>query len=110
MIIFKKGVDVSGITKECIQGMFEVARYWGADITITSVCDGNHKEGSKHYEGNAFDLRTWDPDKPIGTQLPSEVKIRLMTKLTEVLGVDYDVVVEPTHLHIEYDPVNKGWK
>lgn len=66
------------------------------DLTVTSGNDGEHMEGSKHYEGKAVDLRVWgihDHDK------------RLM-----VLGVmkywffKWDIIDEGDHIHAEYDP------
>lgn len=61
---------------------------------ITSVNDGQHMTGSKHYSGHAFDVRIWwlsDPLKCTGA---------IATKL----GPDFDVVLEKDHIHIEYDP------
>jgi len=53
-------------------------------------------EGSKHYEGMAVDLRTFFFTR-------EEVE-NVATDLHAELGEDYDVVVEPTHIHVEYDP------
>lgn len=70
----------------------------GREIVITAVFDGTHMTGSKHYEGNAFDMRT-------GWGMYTNVQIaNLVNKIKSELGRDYDVVLEKTHLHIEYDP------
>lgn len=106
MIRFKDGVETGGITKKCISAMSIISEYFtlylDRDLIITSVCDGKHKTGSKHYEGNAFDLRTWTTDTS-GIQLSVDEKHKLGVTFSELLGMDYDVVVEGTHIHIEYD-------
>lgn len=67
-------------------------------ITITSVLDGKHKDGSKHYDGQAFDIRTF-------IYTVTELN-ELMAALKEALGPDFDVVLENDHIHIEYDLKN----
>jgi hypothetical protein len=66
------------------------------DVVITSVCDGQHIAGSKHYTGNAIDFRSagW----------PVDIRKIVIKDLKTELGKDYDVVDEVTHIHIEYDP------
>ena len=71
-------------------------RLFGKGIVVTSVLDGRHMAGSKHYEGNAFDLRTW-----IYTE--GEVSV-FVGELQHALGVDYDVINEVDHIHVEFDP------
>lgn len=71
------------------------------ELTITSAVDSKHGKGSLHYQGNAVDLRTRNLSNP------SEVATRLQTNL----GAEFDVVLEDTHIHIEWQPkvgVNKG--
>ena len=68
----------------------------GKDCVITSLCDGRHSRNSKHYEGNAFDLRN--------RHLTDIETADVAAKLKESLGIEYDVVVEETHIHVEYDP------
>ena len=104
---FKEGVKVDGISKEIINAMAITEAVlmdnFGYELTVTSVTDGTHKEGSKHYEGKAFDIRTWEFHEP-GIQLPKEEKEMIAGYLQDALGDDFDVVVERTHIHIEYDP------
>jgi hypothetical protein len=66
----------------------------GVEMVITAIFDGTHMEGSKHYEGNAFDVRRW--------HLGNRVK-EFIARLKNELGPDYDVVEEVSHIHIEYD-------
>jgi len=66
------------------------------DAVITSGREGTHSETSLHYEGKALDLRTRDLDA-------DEVE-RYRWELASKLGADYDIVVEGSHIHVEYDP------
>ncbi len=101
---FKQGVSVVGVTKECITGMCVVDgvinSLQGLGLVITSVTDGIHMYTSKHKEGNAFDIRTWTVG---GKQMTNGAKNHLRYMLMQALGEDWDVVVESTHIHIEYD-------
>jgi len=67
------------------------ARY---TITITSGCDGKHREGSKHYKGRALDFRTRDFPYSPGTWA---------RRIQNRLGDEYFVLVEPTHMHIQWN-------
>lgn len=109
---FKKDVQLSRdgkhVTTACVEGMMIAAKVYaafgitGERATITSVMDGEHRDGSIHYEGNAFDVRTWFDDA--GNQLSIYDKQKLAAALRFALGDDWDVVIENTHIHCEYDP------
>lgn len=71
----------------------------GRGAIITSGTDGQHMKGSLHYVGRAADLRSND--------LATSQKSRLVEALRARLGRDFDVVPEPTHIHVEYDPKTK---
>ena len=66
----------------------------GYEMTITSGKDGTHMKGSKHYSGNAIDIRTSDMMHINATT----------SRIQSKLGDDYDVIFEKDHIHIEYDP------
>jgi hypothetical protein len=79
----------------------------GYDYTIiTSINDGQHSHGSRHYSGDAGDIRTWD--------MQPDHRDRFESRLKDRLGPDYDVVIESTerngntrwaeHAHIEHHP------
>ena len=93
-------VNLSGLSLEMIKAVLHAARVWQlhgmSQLTITSANDGTHKPGSKHYDGDAVDLRTWSLPDLLG----------MADQLRQDLGPDYDVVIEQDHLHIEYDPKN----
>lgn len=73
-----------------------VASVLGVDVTITSGTDGKHMDGSKHYTGEALDIRL------LGVQTP-----HFMDALAARLGAAYQLVLEANHLHVEYDPKEK---
>lgn len=68
---------------------------------LTSGTDGEHMEGSKHYIGAAADFGNHFPD---WTRHSPGMRIRAVEMLKAELGSDYDVIPEPDHYHIEYDP------
>ena len=79
----------------------EVLERYGADLWITSARDGEHKEGSFHYSGEAFDVRS--------KHLPRYVKLEVLEELRAALGNEFDVLFEyqgmpNEHFHIEHDP------
>ena len=69
----------------------------GQNIVITSGTNGTHMTGSKHYTGDALDMRTSNFPTP-------SAMMTFVDGLRKRLGGDYDVVVEKDHLHCEYDP------
>ena len=97
--MIKKGVKITGLQPEILLAIIEareVYRELDAELIITSLLDGKHMPKSFHYKGLAVDLRTRhlsNKDKMIAT-----ARLRLM------LGPNYDIVLEKTHLHIEFDP------
>jgi len=100
----KKGVCFNGIHPETIMGIMVVGGVYerlGYSHTVTSICDGDHRPGSLHYAGLAFDNRTWLNDT--GEQLPMREKERIAQEIRRALGPDWDVVVEATHIHCELD-------
>lgn len=95
----KKGVRVTGLSPEIVIAIIvvnDVYRKYGRDCTITSGTEGKHGYSSEHYKGDAVDFRTRDlfPDQK--TAIAKEIAARL--------GDNYDVVLEETHLHVEFDP------
>lgn len=73
-----------------------VLAHFGVDTVITAGTDGKHMVGSLHYRGLALDVRTRD--------LKDEDKQPAATAIRQVLGADFDVVLEGDHFHIEHDP------
>jgi hypothetical protein len=70
-----------------------IFKHFGVEeAVITSARDGVHQEDSFHYKGQAIDLRT------------HHVLDALTREIKRSLGVDYDVINEGDHIHVEYDP------
>lgn len=71
----------------------DVYRAAGERLVVTSACDyaEARRVDSLHPLGLALDLR-----------LPSD--LRVLDRLALLLGPNFDVVVEPDHAHVEYDP------
>ena len=95
----KSGVIPTGTAPELIIAMMivnEVYKAHGHSLTITSIADGRHSKTSLHYIGHAFDCRT--------RMLKSDEIYEIVKDISSRLTTDYDVVVEDTHLHIEYQP------
>jgi len=74
----------------------------GVDLVFTSGVDGKHGYRSKHYRGDAVDVRS----KHLRL-LPTKLKV--LNSIREILGTSYDVILEDEgqpneHYHIEYDP------
>ena len=98
-MLTKSGVKISGVQPELLIGLMIAdaiyARY-NTELVVTSLCDGKHMSNSKHYQGLAADLR-------INNVLPAKL-MELLSILKNALGVDFDVVLEKDHIHIEFDP------
>lgn len=87
-----------------IAAVANVARAWAFpfDVTITSVRDSKHMEGSKHDSGDAVDVRT--------KNFPSlQNKQAFVHNVLARLGAGYQGFLEDVggvneHAHFEYDP------
>lgn len=98
----KQGVTISGIQPEILMAACIIDTLYSQEygrpegVTITSITDGKHKTGSKHYIGQAIDCRTHYFDK--------QTKHELKRDIANALGAEFDVVLEKTHIHVEFDP------
>lgn len=95
----KSGVSYIGIQPETIMGILVAEDFFktlNQEFVVTSICDGLHKENSLHYQGYAFDLRIWG--------LKGICSAEMCDRLREALGGHYDVILEPSHIHVEFDP------
>lgn len=97
MIRVKEGVRFEMLRPE-IYGIFNVIdELWQAnnsEAMITSAADGVHKNNSKHYNGYALDLRSWNLHDPAS----------IAKALQDMLGADYYVLLESDHIHCQYNP------
>ena len=95
-MLIKAGVAISKLRPEIRKKLPVIARELsanGVELIITSTYEGSHSEGSLHYANLAIDIRV--PKKDINYLCPL---------LAKELNKDYDIVSEPSHIHIEYDP------
>jgi hypothetical protein len=70
---------------------------YGQEPVITAGTDGKHMKGSKHYSGDAVDVRSRFFD--------AETTVAVAKDLAFKLGSEFDVVNHVgSHIHIEYDP------
>lgn len=107
MIIIKKGVKISGIAPEVILAINIIDSILSPknyDTVITSVKDGKHSHGSKHYSGLAVDFRS----KHIASD---DLKKEYLMQFKSALGEEFDVLLEnlgktQEHYHVEYHPKN----
>lgn len=99
----KTGVKVNGLKPEILWAMGiveDVYQEHGQELVITSCVDGKHSATSLHYIGHAFDARTKCFPEKKRTSTVNLVAALIRSKLTK----EFDVVVEKTHIHIEFQP------
>lgn len=77
----------------CVDGAFARA---GFACVITSCVDGAHQRQSLHYAGCAADLRI--------SHVPKEKLPAILEDARGALGVDFDLVAESDHWHLEFQP------
>lgn len=65
------------------------------DVVITAGSDGKHAVGSRHYVGEALDIRKWNIK-----DVPAFIKL-----LQKALGPKFSVLEESDHIHVQ---VRKG--
>jgi len=97
-MILKKGVKVNDISPELLLALMIcdlVYSKFGEELVITSLNDGTHMEGSKHYLGDGADLRT--------RYFTRQEQLAVFKEIKKRLSIDYDLVHEKDHFHLEYD-------
>ena len=96
----KNGVKLNGMKPEILLAIFTANRIWlnhAKVLVVTEITGGKHGTGSLHYAGLAVDLRT----KYFESE---DEKSEVAQELRQALGENYDVVLEPTHIHVEFQP------
>ncbi len=96
----KAGVSIAGIRAEMLVALLIAERVYntmGYELVITSGLEGTHKEGSLHYLGLAIDIRI--------RQFKFDAELQNAFKqITAALGEEFDVILKPHYLHIEFQP------
>ena len=102
-MLYKLGVDISRLLPPIRKKLSIIDKIFRGhtrrEAVITSTYEGNHSPGSLHYANLAVDIRSRDVDYSMVERIVKELRYNL--------GPDYDVVIKPTHIHIEYDPKEK---
>ena len=101
MIQLKAGVDLRGISPEVIVGLLVldgVFTRYGAPVVITSCRDGQHMEKSKHYSGDAIDVRLVSK-----FNTTENVDVKVLAEARAALAEQFDLVLEASHFHLELD-------
>jgi len=97
MIIINDGVDVRNLHIKMWDALYTILPLFeskGKNLIVTSALDGKHGWGSLHYVGCAVDIRRW------GIDLINE----FVNLIKDILPSGFDVVLEDTHIHIEWQP------
>ena len=97
----KPGVDLTDMSTAITDIFDDIAAVWrqhtpGVTPVITAGRDGDHRANSKHYTGEAIDLRT--------SNLKQKQIDIIENALQTAIGSSYDVLCEDNHIHVEYDP------
>jgi hypothetical protein len=106
MLSFKHGVRIRGISPELIVGWSvanQVFDKFGFDCMVTSCNDRHHSRGSRHYRGDAVDLRSKHVPVEKKRQIEQEVQRRLAPLedfdfFLEAAGTDNE------HYHLQFRP------
>lgn len=97
-LVLKPEVRLHGLHSTMLHALEQISRVWESramcQLKINSALDGTHMEHSLHYVGKALDVSTR------GLPRPGDAT----KQLKQLLGNDFDVVLYPTHIHVEYDP------
>lgn len=97
MIKIKEGVTPRNLY--IMAAIANVAQLMNIEVVITAGTDGRHKKNSKHYTGDALDIRSKNVFE----------KKRFLDLVSIRLGDGYQCFMESErtpneHFHIEYDP------
>lgn len=98
-MLLKLGVSIDRLSRPMRRSLNptdKVFRKHNMEPVITSTYEGSHSPSSLHYDlflFGAVDYRRPKRDAEI-----------IVKELQEELGENYDVVLEKTHIHVEYDP------
>jgi hypothetical protein len=109
-LCLKEGVRINGDHFDPVMvRIIDVARETApmmekGTVWITSANDSEHMDNSLHFSNRAFDIRI--SNIIAGTEFPHAARAWAERMQIE-LGDDYDVLLEPDHIHVEYDPEEK---
>lgn len=82
---------------------------------LTSITDRKHGVGSLHYIGDAVDV-LWSAEWGVSPNLVRQQLFQALNGMSMMraidigLRVDYDIVFEDDHFHIEFQPKIPAWE
>ena len=92
-------ITINGIRPELLFALIVCEKVYSEhnqELVITSLNDSRHSIASLHYSGCAADLRT--------NYFKKETIPIVVNEIKNKLNIDYDVIRESNHIHIEYQP------
>lgn len=95
-VLLKAGVSIERLkrpVRRILSRLVHLYAKQGLDLIVTSTYEGTHSPSSLHYDDNAIDIDD-----------PPEYKQAMTDDIKNLLGRDFDVILEKDHIHIEYDP------
>lgn len=95
----KSNVRLVDLKPQCVLAIIaanDVYKRYDKELVVTSIDDSQHHSGSLHPAGFAFDLRS-------GYFTAQQIPL-VLASLKESLTIDFDIIFEQDHFHIEYDP------
>lgn len=98
----KPGVSLQGLQlpmRPVLMLAEQVYQSFGQELVVTSGPGGEHSARSLHYYGYALDFRI--------RGIPLDVCWKIVYSLRRELGDSYQVMLETTHIHVEYQEILK---
>jgi len=105
MLSLKPGIKIYGIKPEILLGLIIIERVFDSlNIPCVVTSPANNSEAhsstnSLHYTGQAIDIRLpsrYNPSAGLDKSVTDSIR--------NVLGEEFDVVLESNHIHVEYQP------
>ena len=102
-MLLKEGVSIDGCRAEILIAAISIIaplyKRYGHQLVITSGTEKvkHSVKRSKHYCGDALDLRHYYFSDKAKHQIVEELKLKL--------GSNFVILLERTHIHIHYAPV-----
>src|SRR5437016_3377670 len=97
IISIKPGVSLKQLNAHTLLAVIVASQIYDKrqeSFVITSGDEGSHMQNSLHYKGDAVDIRL-----PVFSDAKEVVQ-----EIYACLGMQYDVILEKDHIHIEFDP------
>lgn len=95
MIRLNPGVRIGGVQPEIALALSIMNSVMeGEELIVTCCMEGQHRTASLHYIGHAVDIRSRTLKDAKAT----------VARFKQALGDDFDVVLEATHIHVEFQP------